>query len=219
MEYTGINLYKIEKITGLSFQNSIRLHFDSITLFENESYPSAFFLSVLSLEEFGKVFLLADFLYHSRVDGRMEKEWEEKYIQRIFSHRDKQNSFTYHSQFNLPKSFINKVYNGNIEIKKQNSVYVGLKKIKRKIDLKSKITNPFKIDKEKAKNQITIVNDCFLEIILGKIKGQYIIDSDVVENLMDNSLYSSIRSKWEYTTPKVKRRLEKLEQLSDFIDQ
>lgn len=215
MEYKGINLNKIEKIAGLSFQNSIRLHFDSIILFKNESYPSAFFLSILSLEEFGKVFLLADFLYHSRVDGRMEKEWEEKYIQRIFSHRDKQISFTYHSQFNVPNSFINKVYNGNIEIKKQDSVYVGLKKNKRKIDLKSKISHPFNINKNKAKNQITIVNDCLLEIILGKIKGQYIIDSDVVEDLMDKSLYSSIRSKWENTTPKIKRRLEQLEQLSD----
>ena len=199
----------------MSFENSIRLHFDSIFLFYIKAFPSSFFISVLSLEEFGKVFLLADFLYHSRVEGRMEKEWEEKDILRIFSHRLKQYSFTYHSEINLPRHFINMVYSGDIEIKKQNSLYVGLKKTNGKIDLKSKITNPFKIDERKAKKQITLVNDCFLEMILGKLKGQYIIDSDTVENLMNKSLYSLVRSKWEYTSPKVKRRLDQFEQLPD----
>ena len=174
------------------------------------------FFSVLSLEEFGKVFLLADFLYNSRVEGRMEKEWEEKDILRIFSHRLKLYSFTYHSEINLPRHFINMVYNGDIEIRKQNSLYVGLIKTKGKIDLEGKITNPFKIDERKAKKQITLVNDCFLEMILGKLKGQYIIDSDTVENLMNKFLYSLVRSKCEYVTPKVKRRLAQFEQLPDF---
>ena len=40
-------------MAGLSFENGLRLHFDSILLFENKAYPSAYFLCVLAIEEIG----------------------------------------------------------------------------------------------------------------------------------------------------------------------
>lgn len=213
MSTSGVKLDKIEKMAGMSFQNSIRLHCDSIILYNNCSYPSAYFLSILSLEELGKVFLLEDVLYHSRVEGRKGEEWEQMWLRRIFSHRDKQYKFTWNSQFNLPKSFLNTVFDGRLEIKKQNALYVGLNKGKGGIDLKSRISNPFKIGLEKAQKQITIVSDCLLELIMGKIKDQYILDSEVVEDMMDMSLYSKIRSNWKYTSQKVQKRIERLEKL------
>ncbi len=66
----AVNLNKIDKMALLSFQNATKLHLDSILLFNNDSYSSANYLSIISLEELGKIFLLADFLFHSRVDGR-----------------------------------------------------------------------------------------------------------------------------------------------------
>jgi AbiV family abortive infection protein len=92
-EMGGINLNKVDKMAGLSFENGLRLHFDSIILFKNQSYPSAHFLSVLAIEEIGKAFLLEDFLWHSLIDGRMEQEWEARFLEGVFSHRFKQSSF------------------------------------------------------------------------------------------------------------------------------
>lgn len=42
----GISKYKLNKIATESLRNTIRLHFDSILLYRNGSYPSAFQLSV-----------------------------------------------------------------------------------------------------------------------------------------------------------------------------
>ncbi len=49
-KHDGISKYKLNKIAAESLRNSIRLHFDSILLYENGSYPSAFQLSVWTLE-------------------------------------------------------------------------------------------------------------------------------------------------------------------------
>jgi AbiV family abortive infection protein len=46
-----LNLRKLQHIAGLALQNGIRLHFDSIVLLKNKSYPSALFLSVIAMEE------------------------------------------------------------------------------------------------------------------------------------------------------------------------
>lgn len=80
MGNNGINLRKIDKMAGLSFENGLRLHFDSIVLFNSKSSPSAFFLSVLAIEEIGKSFLLTDFLFHSRIDGRMGEKMARTYL-------------------------------------------------------------------------------------------------------------------------------------------
>jgi len=111
----GISLNKVDKMAGLSFENGLRLHFDSILLFENKSYPSAYFLSVLAIEEIGKVFLITDFLWHSLVDGRMEKEGEGKFLEGIYFHTVKQSSFAYN--FDSPiatNRFFKALYKGEL---------------------------------------------------------------------------------------------------------
>lgn len=56
-----VNLRKVEKMAYLALENGLRLHQDSILLFNNKRYPSAYFLSILALEEIGKFFLIEDF--------------------------------------------------------------------------------------------------------------------------------------------------------------
>jgi AbiV family abortive infection protein len=209
----GINLNKVDKMAGLSFENGLRLHFDSILLFENKSYPSAYFLSVLAIEEIGKAWLIMDFLYQ-RVGERKEKEWEEKFLEPIYFHTAKQSSFAHN--FDSPiatNRFFKSLYKGELEILKQNSVYVGLARNKRKINLKSRINNPLKIDQMKAQKQITNVNDCLLEFTLGVMKQVYYVDSYCVENLLNNRLLSKLKSKWSLIGGKTKTRLKKLEKI------
>ena len=101
----GVNLYKIDRMACLAFQNAMRLHKDSVLLFKNRRYPSAFFLSVVALEELGKMYLLEDFLWHSRMDGRFNdmaddesreelgEDLEASFIEDIYYHPPKQKWF------------------------------------------------------------------------------------------------------------------------------
>ena len=45
---------KYERFSTEAIKNAIRIHYDSILLFENESYPTSYHLSVLALEEIAK---------------------------------------------------------------------------------------------------------------------------------------------------------------------
>ena len=126
MKNKRINLNKIEKLAGLTFRNAIRLHNDAILLFKEKSYASAYFLSILALEEYGKMCILTNILFHSRAKETTEKEEIEEHLKLIYSHRNKQSEFIYVNMLNLPKNFIKNVCNGKIEKLKQNSVYVGL---------------------------------------------------------------------------------------------
>lgn len=214
MKNKRINLNKIEKLAGLTFRNSIRLHNDSILLFKEKSYASAYFLSILALEEYGKMCILTNILFHSRAKETTEKEEIEEHLKLIYSHRNKQSEFIYVNMLNLPKNFIKNVCNGKIEILKQNSVYVGLLKKKNKINLKSKIQHPFNITEKKAKHQITIMNDCLLELIFGVIKEAYIIDSNEVEALINMPLYIKIKNNWTALGKKTQLKLDKLKNIN-----
>ena len=79
-----VNLRKIDRMGVFAFENAIRLHEDSVCLFANDRLPSAFALSVLSLEELGKYFMLEDFVWHSRMD-RMKPKEEEGFIGAIYN--------------------------------------------------------------------------------------------------------------------------------------
>jgi len=65
MKKGGVSKYKLSRIAGESIKNSLRLHFDSILLFENGSYPTAFQLSVLALEEFAKATWIEHYVWSS----------------------------------------------------------------------------------------------------------------------------------------------------------
>ena len=207
----GISLVKIDKMSGLSFENGLRLHFDSILLFRNQSYPSAYFLSVLAVEEIGKAFLLEDFLWHSIVDGRMEQESEARFLDRVFSHRFKQSSFARHLEVMGRSSFFRSLYGGELETLKQRSVYVGLPRHRKSIDLKGRINNPLKVGQVKAQKQITDVNDCLLDFTLGVIKQVYIVDSPSVEDSLNERLLSQLRSQWSLIGRRTRARLKLLE--------
>ena len=209
-----VNLRKIEKMANFVLKNGLRLHNDSITLFNKKCYPSAFFISVLALEEIGKFFLIEDFWWHSQVDGRMEKEWEERFIKSIYFHRTKQNSFAYNMYGPVATSkFAKELFNGDIETKKQNAVYVGFPRDKREINLKGKINNPINISRIKASNQITNINDKIIEFTLGVVKKVYCVETNQAEKALNKKLYEKLRKIWSITNLLTNRRLKRLEKV------
>ncbi|OGC77679.1 MAG: hypothetical protein A2Z27_00950 [candidate division Zixibacteria bacterium RBG_16_50_21] len=209
-----VNLRKIERMAYLSLKNGLRLHADSILLYNNKRYPTAYFLSILALEEIGKFFLIEDFWWHSKVDGRMEAKWEHKFIELIYSHRPKQSVFASNLYGPLPKAtFARQLLSGSVEKAKQNSVYVGLPRFKRVISFKGKIINPIKIKRSKAKRQITSVNDKILEFILSVAKDVWMVETELTRQMINVTLYNKIRKKWAPVSPKTSRRLIRLNKL------
>jgi len=214
MMSSGINLNKVDRLAGLSFENGLRLHFDSIHLYKNKSFPSAFFLSVLAMEEIGKSFLLMDLFWHSKMDGRMGEYWEREWLKMIYVHQTKQNSFArnFEGPFTTKKFFKN-IYYGELETLKQNTVYVGLNRKGRDIELKGKIINPLKTSKKKTHDQITNVNGSLLEMTLGVIKEVYGIDSPEMEAKFNISLYNKMKKEWRSINNRTSRRLLKIQKV------
>jgi AbiV family abortive infection protein len=210
----NVNLNKIDRMAGLTFKNVLRLHFDSILLYKNNSFPSSFFLSVLAMEELGKYYMIDHFLFHSRVDGRMGEEWDRKWLDDIFNHKRKQMTFASTNRFELSNSFLKTVYEGKLEIEKQNSVYVGLPKLRREMNLKGRIINPFRISHSKSKKQITLLNDNLLEQCLIVIKEVGSLDSYYAEDIINIELVELIESSWKF---KSKKTLNRINQLKKFV--
>lgn len=222
----AVNLNKIDKMSLITFQNSLRLHLDSILLFNNKSYPSAFYISIISLEELGKIFILADFLYNSRVNGRLNEykdpellkifgdNFEEGYFkQTVYNHQRKQYKFvrTFDSDYKPTNKYYKDILNGLIEQKKQNSLYVGLKRIKNKIDMNSKIINPNKISTATVFNQIELMHKSLLELIICVSKEFWTTDSDHLDEYLNEQMYYDLKQKWEIKKKSCIKRLEMLE--------
>jgi len=148
----------------------------------------------------------------------MGLEWEEKWLQEILKHSSKQRIFGHNFQIDLPKWYLDKISNGVLELEKQNAMYVGLPKVGRKLNLNGKIIDPLKLTQQKARSQITILNDALLERTLGKIKGTSEYDSESVSDLIDEEFLNKLLERWKYISARTQRRLRKLEGLEDSID-
>lgn len=211
MTNKGVNLRKIEKVIGFAFENALRLHFDSIFLFENDSYPSAYFLSVLALEELGKVTILDNFVWHTTTSGRRSARDEQESIDRIFQHQLKQRIFANDAERFVPKKLLDSFRNGKVEVLKQNAVYVGLARKGRKTDLNGKVISPYDVGLPKARRQITIVNDFLIDLALGTIKEVYLIDNEYVESMLNEELLVELMGRWKFRGRKATARIKQLE--------
>ena len=200
----------------LTFKNAIRLHEDSIILYKEKRYPSAYAISILALEEIGKYQILADFLWHIYVDGRGAKRNETdeiKSLLTIYDHKHKQKIFareiSYHSP-KFPASFSRDIQNDRLDILKQNSIYVGLSKTKKEIDIKGKIISPMNISQKQARKRITTINDYFLYLAALILSDGYSMDFDEIEQLLDRNSIIKFQNLWPQMTPSIGKRFNKI---------
>lgn len=220
--FEAVSLNKIDKMALITFKNVLMLHFDSITLFHNKSYAHAYYLSVIALEELGKIFLLSDFIWNSRVNGRFNEykdadlikiygqNLEEGYFKKIvYNHKRKQSHFvrTVDSDFEPSNKYFKKILEGDIENEKQNSLYVGLKRVRNKINMKSQIINPLKFKKRKVEYQINLIQKCLLELTLMTSKKYGTTDSDCLDEHLTKKLYTKLKTKWSLKDKKFIKKL------------
>jgi AbiV family abortive infection protein len=193
MSNKTLSKYKYRKIASESLRNALRLHKDSILLYANDSFPSSFQLSVLSLEEFAKakwvdrVFDIISTNDGFPKEGTAEYEghvqFEQKWLKLLYKHPEKQLAFIGQEIFDYKPDFVTKVRERKLEFQKQQAVYVGLDRSKGKIDTESRISIPTKKIKQKqAKEMIALVNHEFVEIYnLIQKNGCYWSDWDMDE--------------------------------------
>ncbi len=87
------------------------------------------------------------------------------------------------SEFKPRNKYLKEMLDGILEQKKQNSLYVGLKRFKNKIDMKGRINNPQKISKSKVEYQISLVHRSLLELVICVSKEVWIWDSDYLDEI------------------------------------
>jgi len=161
----GLSKYKLIKIATESLRNSLRLHFDSILLYNNNSYPSAYQLSVLALEEFSKALWIEHYIDASETNsGYSPASDEHEWLKLLYMHPKKQWNFVARETLDYSPKFIQLIKNRELENRKQNATYVGLSRSKGTINIDGRISLPWQIKKKDAKQMISIINSEFLRI-------------------------------------------------------
>jgi AbiV family abortive infection protein len=162
---TGLSPYKYKRLAEESLRNALRLHCDSILLFISGSFPSAFQLSVLALEEFAKA-KWVDHVFYSSVtnEGLPDAQSEQEWLSLLYSHSQKQFALVARELFDFSPKLVRFIESKKLEHKKQQSVYVGLERVGRKVDTTSRIYTPMRIKEQDAKQIISLVNQEFVDI-------------------------------------------------------
>ena len=175
MQINGLSEYKFKKIASESLRNALRLHEDSILLVKHGSYPSAFQVSVLSLEEFAKAKWVDHYYYATITNEGFHKKgepgydeyvkFEQEWLKLLYLHPEKQFAFIGREIFDYAPSFVSRVQERKLELQKQQAVYVGLERSKGKVDTSSRVSVPTKkIKKESARQMISLLNHEFIEV-------------------------------------------------------
>ncbi len=162
---TTLSRYKFKRIAKESLRNSLRLHGDAMLLYEKRSYPSAFQLAVLALEELAKAKWVSHYYYTSITnEGFPGAEFEQEWLTLLYSHTEKQFAFVGREIFDYSPKLVRFIESNQLERKKQQSIYVGLDRSRRKINVTSRISTPERIKQKDAKQLISLVNNEYLDI-------------------------------------------------------
>ena len=194
-KHVGLSKYKFKRLAIESLRNAIRLHFDSMSLFKIESYPSAFQLSVLALEEFSKAKWLEHYIYSSETnEGYPDAVFEQEWFKLLYSHPEKQWAFIARNLTDFSPRFSALIEDRKLEEKKQNATYVGLPRVKGKVDINGRISVPTKIKSKDAKQLISFVNSEFLTICWRIHDDDFYFDVSGMDDVFDDLIFKKLLS-------------------------
>lgn len=212
-----VSLQKLKRMERLSFENGLRLYFDSVLLYKNKSYSSACQQSIIAMEELGRAFFIMDMTYYNWRSNLSEKETAEMF-NLLYNHPFKQKAFRRWTTDPPITRSARKIWRDTelLEQIKQRATYVGLKKAGRSVDYKGRVYHPCKLDRKQAYNTITDVNSALLEIVLGKLYGSFVLDDNNLDLLINKRLYKKLKLSWKCISMGKKERLSKLERLLNY---
>ena len=198
MKSKGITRYKLKRIAVESLRNALRLHFDSIVMYENGYFPTAFQLSVLSLEEFWKALWVEHFMWTSETNnGYPDEKFEQEWLQLLYKHPAKQEAFIARDLFDFSPKFAKFIEERKLEEKKQNATYVGLARVKGKVDITSRISTPLRIGSRDAKQMISLLNSEFLYVCRRIEEDEFHFDLQGMDEVFDYQIFRRLL-KWPF---------------------
>lgn len=196
-----IRLIKLKRFAILAFENSIRLHSDSILLYNESRYPTAFYISVIAMEEMAKAKELEHFYFMSLTgDVRADFELEQKILLRLFDHKSKQRAFAYRDFYDYSPKFLKSIDTKQLDNKKLQALYVGLEKIKNTVNIEGKISTPKKIRKADTIRQISLINSELREFIKLKDFHDGYFNIEEMDLLLDETRTRDLVTSWKYKT-------------------
>jgi AbiV family abortive infection protein len=169
-----LSLRKLNDLQDACFRNALRLHFDSVLLAKARSFASAYAISVIASEEFGKAFGLAEIVFQAGFEkGRLHPE-HTKFVRALLSDHKLKQAWFVSSFFDV---FGSKKGRGRyrtiqrryltIQSVKNNAIYAGVKRGNQQI------VRPFLISASKAKQQIRTVNEALVDSVESTLNGTY----------------------------------------------
>ena len=202
--------YKFKRIAAEALRNSLRLHMDAMLLFHHNSYPSAFQLSVLALEELAKAKEVSHYFYSAITnEGLADEAFEQEWLFMLFSHTWKQYAFVARDTYDFSPKLVRFIQSKQLELKKQRATYVGLDRIKKKVDVKSQISTPQRIKSNDAKQLIALINHEYIRIFETiNLHGDY-FGIPEVDNIIDPDIHQFIFT-WPHRTGLKSRQIIKL---------
>jgi AbiV family abortive infection protein len=193
-----LSKYKFKKIAKESFLNGLRLHFDSILLFNSGSYPTSLQISIIAIEEIAKAKWVEHYYYSSITNnGFPDKTFEQEWLRLFYIHTKKQYAFLAREIFEYSPKFVEFVQKGHLELLKQKATYVGLVRTKDNIDVNSQISIPKSITESEAKKIISLLNDVLIEISENKIFQEFYFGIEDMDNVIDKELLDRLKQ-WKF---------------------
>ena len=197
----NLSEYKYKKMAVEYFENGLRLYFDAVYLFNKGSYPSALQLAIISLEEISKSNWIEDYYWNSITnDGFPDYDFEQEWLNLLYKHPTKQIAFfSWSLPMEYSPKFIKAVGQNELEILKQKATYVGLRKQKNKVDIKSRISLPKNIKMNEPKRIISLLNDYLTDVYKRKKAQGECYDLEEKDALINYGLFKQLK-KWNYKT-------------------
>lgn len=115
---TRLSPYKFKRLAKESLRNALRLHSDLILLFISGSFPSAFQLSVLTMEELAKA-QWVDHYYYSSVtnEGFPDADFEQEWLSLLYFHPEKQLAFVARNIFEFSPKLVRFIKRKNLNVR------------------------------------------------------------------------------------------------------
>jgi AbiV family abortive infection protein len=190
--------YKFRRIATEALANGLRLHFDSILLYKNHSYPTSLQISIIALEEIAKAEWIEHYYFSSITNnGFPDKNFEQKWLRLLYLHPRKQIAFINRNPFEFSPKFVNIVMEGKLDQLKQKATYVGLEKKKNKVNVNSRISTPKKISSKESKKLISLLNDSMIEVCEMKLFQECHYGIEEMDSLLSQALLDKLHS-WKF---------------------
>lgn len=157
MARTTLSARKYKRLAVEALRNSLRLFKDAQTLFATASWPTAFQLTVLAIEEFAKA-RWVDHVYYSSITntGLPSEQLEQETLRPLYLHQPKQEWYLRDGYFDFSPKLHREVKSGLLDRRKQEATYVSLPKRGKRVDVNARVSVPDRIKEAETKQLMSL---------------------------------------------------------------